>query len=256
MLTHLLELRRRMLHVVIVFMILFLLFYYIAPNLFHALVFPLLTVLSAGDSLIATQITTPLFTPIKLATDAATLSTAPYVLFHAWRFAAPGLYRHERKGLGWAMSSSLLLFFIGILFGFYWVLPYMFGFFARAVPTGVRLMPDMGYAVDFITRMLLIFGLCFQIPLVCLVLVRLELIHVATLKMVRPYVIVFAFIVGMLFTPPDVLSQVMLAVPLCLLYEAGIFFARFLDPASKSWDVGLRTVKCQQPLDGGETDGL
>ncbi len=227
MLPHLLELRRRMLHIVVVFMVLFLLFYYLAPNLFHALVLPLLRVLSPSESLIVTQITTPLFTPVKLAADAATLGVAPYVLLHVWRFAAPGLYQHERNGLRWAIGASLLLFFTGILFGFYLVLPYMFGFFARAVPTGVRLMPDMGYAVDFITRLLLIFGLCFQIPLVCLVLVRLQIINVATLKMIRPYVIVFAFTVGMFLTPPDVLSQVMLAVPLCLLYEAGIFLARF-----------------------------
>lgn len=227
MLSHLLECRRRILHIFVCFAVLFTVFFFIAPNLFHTLVFPLLNVLSVNDSLIATQITTPLLTPIKLAADAAILGTAPFALLHAWLFASPGLYRHERRQLCWAIVSSLLLFVSGILFGFYLVLPYMFSFFARAVPTGVRLLPDMGYAVDFITRMLLIFGGCFQIPLLCWLLVRLQVVNIAMLKMLRPYVIVLAFIIGMLLTPPDVLSQIMLAVPLCLLYEAGIFLARF-----------------------------
>lgn len=228
MLSHLLEFRRRLLQVFIVFLVLCLSYYCLAPNLFHALVRPLLNVLSAGDSLIATQITTPIFIPVKLAVNAAILSVAPFALLHAWRFAAPGLYQHEHQGLRWAIPCSLLLFFTGMLFGFYLLLPYMFGFFARAVPVGVRLMPDMGYAVDFITRMLLTCGFCFQIPLVCLVLVRLQCIRVSTLCAIRPYVIVLAFTLGMLLTPPDVLSQIMLAIPLCLLYEAGIFLARFI----------------------------
>lgn len=227
MLPHLLELRRRSLHVILFFVALFTLFFFLAPNLFHALIRPLLNVLSANDALIATQITTPVFTPIKLAADAAMLGTTPFALLHAWYFARPGLYQRESRGFFWAITCSLLLFFTGILFGFYLVLPFMFDFFARAMPAGVRLMPDMGYAVDFITRMLLIFGLCFQIPLLCMLLVRMQLLNIATLKMMRPYVIVMAFIIGMLLTPPDVLSQIMLAVPLCLLYEAGIFLARF-----------------------------
>ena len=227
MLSHLLEFRRRMLQVIVFFIVAFALFYFLAPHLFHAMVLPLLRVLPVSDSLIATQITTPLLTPIKLAADAAILCTAPFALFHAWQFASPGLYRHERRGLLWAISSSLALFFTGISFGFYLVLPFMFEFFARALPTGVRLMPDMGYALDFITRIVLIFGLCFQVPLLCWLFVRLQLVSLAGLKKIRPYMIVIAFTLGMLLTPPDVFSQVMLAVPLCLLYEAGIFFARF-----------------------------
>ncbi len=230
MLLHLLELRRRMLHVVTFFMILFLLFFLLAPNLFHALVFPLLKVLPTDDSLIAMHITTPLMTPVKLAADAALLSTTPFALLHAWRFASPGLYQRERNSVRWAIIGSLVLFFLGMLFSFFLILPFMFGFFARAVPAGVRLMPDMGYAVDFITRMLLTFGLCFQIPLLCWLLARLQIVSVATLKMIRPYVMVTAFTVGMLLTPPDVLSQIMLAVPLCLLYETGILLARFGQP--------------------------
>lgn len=227
MLDHLLEFRRRMLQIVVFFIILFAIFFFIAPDLFHAMVHPLLKVLPVNNSLIATQITTPLLTPVKLAADAAILCTAPFALLHAWRFASPGLYRRERNGLRWVILTSFGLFFIGICFGFYLVLPFMFEFFAQAVPVGVRLMPDMGYAVDFITRMLLIFGLCFQIPLLCLLLVRLQWVSLITLKKIRPYVIVMAFTVGMLLTPPDVVSQILLAVPLCLLYETGIFLATF-----------------------------
>jgi len=225
MLTHLIELRRRILYVVVAFLALFLLFFFFAPNLFHQLVSPLLRVLPTHDPLIATHITTPLLIPIKLAADAAILCTTPYALLQIWWFASPGLYLRERSTLRWAILGSILLFVMGVLFCFYVVLPFMLQFFAQAVPIGVRFMPDITYAVDFITRMLMLFGICFQVPLVCVFLVYLQLIRIATLKRVRPYVIVAAFIIGMLLTPPDVLSQVMLAVPLCILYELGIVLA-------------------------------
>lgn len=228
MLSHLLELRRRILHVLAVFVGLCLLFFFFAPNLFHQLVLPLLHVLPVHESLIATQLTTPLFIPIKLAVDVAMLCTAPYALLHMWYFVSPGLYRPERNRLRWAILSSMLLFCFGVLFCFYGVLPFMLQFFAHAVPAGVRLMPDISYAVDFITRMLLLFGMCFQVPLVCFLLVHLDLIQIDTLRAVRPYIIVAAFTIGMLLTPPDVLSQIMLAVPLCLLYELGIILAVFM----------------------------
>ncbi len=226
MLSHLLECRRRMLLVLGVFSACFLGCFFISDTLFHRLIGPLLDVLPTEDSLIITHVTTPLFTPIKLATDMALLSTAPFALFHIWQFAAPGLCRGERKHLRMAMLASVLLFFIGLVFCFYWVLPCMFSFFAQAIPRGVRFMPDMGYAIDFITRMLLTFGLCFQVPLLCMLLVRFKRMEIVSLKQGRPYVYVLAFILGMILTPPDVLSQIMLAVPLCLLYEAGIGLAR------------------------------
>jgi sec-independent protein translocase protein TatC len=229
MLTHLFELRRRTLYVMTVFAALFLLFFFFAPNLFHQLVSPLLHVLPLQDPLIATQITTPLLIPIKLAADAAMLCTAPYALLQIWSFASPGLYQQERVTLQWAILGSITLFIIGVLFCFYVVLPFTLQFFAQAVPTGVRFMPDITYAVDFITRMLLLFGICFQVPLLCVFLVYLRIIHVDTLKIIRPYVIVAAFIIGMLLTPPDVLSQITLAVPLCLLYELGIILARIVN---------------------------
>ncbi|MFJ1268767.1 twin-arginine translocase subunit TatC [Legionella lytica] len=224
-LPHLLELRRRSILILLWFALLFTAFFFLANELFQVLVSPLSHTLSATDDLIATQIASPVFTPLKLAADAALLLTAPYALFHLWRFVSPGLYQKEQRTLRSAMILSLLLFLAGVAFCYYLVLPFMFQFFIHALPKGVRYMPDMAYALDFITRMLLLFGLCFQVPLVCLTLVRLSLIDVDTLKKIRPYVIVAAFIIGMLLTPPDVFSQIMLAVPLCFLYEAGIVLA-------------------------------
>jgi sec-independent protein translocase protein TatC len=228
MLNHLLELRRRGLYTLICFGILFLFFFFLANDLFQALVTPLLHTLSAQDSLIATHVTSPIFTPLKLAADAAMLLSTPFALFQFWRFISPGLYKKEQRILRITLILSLFLFLAGVLFCFYLVLPLMFHFFAHSLPKGVRYMPDIGYAVDFITHMLLIFGLCFQVPLICFVLVRLKIIEVMTLKKIRPYVIVSAFIVGMLLTPPDVFSQIMLAVPLCFLYETGLVLAIYL----------------------------
>lgn len=227
MLNHLLELRRRALQTLLCFGALFLLFFFLANDLFQALVSPLLHALSTQEALIATQITSPVFTPLKLAADAAMLLSAPFALYHFWCFISPGLYQTEQKTLRGALILSPILFLAGVLFCFYLVLPFMFHFFAHSLPKGVRYMPDMAYALDFISRMLLLFGFCFQVPLACLVLVRLAIIDVVTLKKIRPYVIVGAFILGMLLTPPDVFSQIMLAVPLCLLYETGIILALY-----------------------------
>ncbi|CAM4480228.1 MAG: Sec-independent protein translocase protein TatC [Legionella sp.] len=224
-LPHLLELRRRSILILLWFTVLFAVFFFLANELFQVLVSPLLHTLSAKNDLIATQIASPVFTPLKLAADAALLLTAPYALFHLWRFVCPGLYQRERHALRNAMVLSLVLFLAGVTFCYYLVLPFMFQFFIHALPKGVRYMPDMAYALDFITRMLILFGLCFQVPLICLTLVRLTVIDIGILKKIRPYVIVAAFIIGMLLTPPDVFSQIMLAVPLCLLYEAGIILA-------------------------------
>ncbi len=221
MLTHLIELRRRALYVITFFMGLFLLFCFYAPTLFHQMILPLLQVLPTKNPLIATQITTPVFIPMKLSADVACLFTAPFTLLQLWYFVAPALYRKERKGLRLAIFASLALFCLGGLFCYDVMIPLMLHFFAQAVPLGVRFMPDITYAIDFMTRMILLFGFCFQIPLVCLLLVSLNLVTIKTLKIIRPYVIVGAFILGMLLTP-DVCSQMMLAIPLCLLFELGI----------------------------------
>lgn len=225
MLNHLLELRRRIIHVLCGFAAFFCLFFMLADELYLALVQPLLHVLPATDHIIATRVTAPIVTPIKLAADAAMLLTTPLALYHFWCFIRPGLYKHELGYIRKLILLSMSLFVLGLLFCFYFILPFMFQFFTHALPAGVRYMPDMSYVLDFITYMLLVFGLCFQVPMLCLILVRLGWLDVATLRTIRPYVIVGAFIIGMLLTPPDVLSQILMAIPLCLLYELGIILA-------------------------------
>lgn len=228
MLMHLLELRRRAIRSLLFFGGVFGAFFFIANDLFHVLISPLLSILPNQQGLIATQITSPVVTPLKLAADAALLLSAPFALYQLWKFIKPGLHRKEQEQFRGIIILSLSLFLCGLLFCYYLILPFMFQFFAHALPKEVHFMPDMAYATDFITRMLLLFGLCFQIPLIMLVLVRLTMTDISTLKKIRPYIIVSAFIIGMLLTPPDVLSQIMLALPLCFLYEAGIILALYL----------------------------
>lgn len=225
MLKHLIEIRQRALMILSLFMAFFILCFCVSNMIFQALTSPLQHALSGKHGLIAIDITASLLTPISLAADVAMLCTAPFALFHVWRFIAPGLYRHEQRYLKQALFLSLLLFISGMAFCFYGVLPVMFTFFIKALPASVQMMPDMSNTLHFITRMLLVFGLCFQIPLISMTLVRLQWLELSVLRDIRPYVIVAAFIIGMLLTPPDVLSQIMLAVPLCLLYELGIFLA-------------------------------
>lgn len=228
MLIHLIELRHRTLCTLIWFGVLFLLFFFYANELFAALMHPLVKILPNHEGLIATRITAPVLTPLKLAGNAAMLFSAPCALYHLWRFMSPGLYQQEQKLLRSTLVLSFILFLAGVLFCYYLILPFMFQFFFHSLPKDVLFMPDMTNAMDFITRMLLLFGLCFQVPLICRVLVRSKIVDIMLLKKIRPYIIVSAFTIGMLLTPPDVLSQIMLALPLCVLYELGIIFAVFL----------------------------
>ena len=229
MLEHILELRRRCIIIAVCFIVFFLLFYSFSADVLHVVISPLLQVLPQKDSLIATHMTTPVLMPITIAADLALLGTTPLALFHGWRFAAPGLYRQERHGLGLTIVLSLTLFCLGALFFFYGVLPFVLQVFVSAVPTGVQFMPEISTTIEFILRMMVLFGLCFQVPLVCVLMVRTGLMSIVTLKKARPYWIVTAFILGMLLTPPDVLSQVTLAIPLCLLYELGIVLSGSLN---------------------------
>ncbi len=233
MLSHLLELRKRLLFILISFAVFFLLFFCLSADLFYWLMTPLMKALPASSTLIATQITAPVFTPIKLAFNLAILASTPVALYQIWSFAAPGLYSQEKRRLRWVIVFSLVLFACGVLFCFSVVLPFMFHFFTQAVPKGVRLLPDMSPTLDFITRMLILFGLSFQVPLISLTLVRLGLMTRENLKNIRPYYIVTAFTVAMVLTPPDVFSQLILALPLCLLYELGILLTLFPKSSEK-----------------------
>lgn len=217
-----LEMRRRALCVFIFFGVFFALFFFIANHLFNLIVCPLLTILPNGNSLIATTITGPVFAELNLATNFALLFTAPVIIYHCYLFIYPALYKKEIYNIGISIVMSFILFIVGICSCYFLILPLIFKFLISAVPDKVTIMPDINYTIDFIFRMMLIFGICFQLPLLMLGLVKSGIIEISKLKYYRPHFIVTAFIVGMIFTPPDVFSQIMLALPLIILYEIGL----------------------------------
>lgn len=234
MLEYLLELRQRLVYVVIFFVAVFACYFYFAIPVYQLAMTPLLKTMASGQKLVATQITSPLLTPLALAGDFSLLTTTPFLLWQIWCFVAPALYQRERKLVRYSIGFSLGLFVLGVFFCYFVVLPFIFQFLLGAVPSSVTMMPDMTTTLAFIMRMLLLFGLSFQIPLVCVLLTEMGILNYAILRKIRPYVIVAAFTLGMLLTPPDVLSQVMLAIPLWLLYECGIFLCYWRQLKSKN----------------------
>lgn len=222
MMNYLLELRRRIMRVFVIFALILLVSFYFSEPLFHFLIYPLQHQLPAGHSLVAIQLTSAVFTPLSIAFHTACLLTMPYLLWQLWQFIHPALYGHEKSLIKMPLFTSLILLLLGMAFAYWLILPFMFQFFIGYLPSQVQMMPDMAYSIDFITRMMVLFGICFQVPLVCVLLVRTGITSYQSLKRCRPYVIVGAFTVGMLLTPPDVVSQILLAVPLWLLFELGI----------------------------------
>lgn len=226
--SHLIELRDRLLRIVLGVVVVFVCLFPFANDIYTLLAHPLLARLPAGGQMIATAVTTPFFVPMKVAMLAALLLSLPYTLYQVWAFVAPGLYQHEKRFVAPLILLSTLLFFIGMAFAYFLVFPVVFGFIAGTAPEGVAVMTDIGNYLDFVITLFLAFGIAFEVPVAVLLLVKLGMVSVATLKEIRPYVVVGAFIAGAILTPPDVISQIMLAVPLWLLYEAGIFAAGFL----------------------------
>ena len=178
--------------------------------------------------MIATDVTGTFLVPLKVTLMAAFLIALPYVLWQAWAFVAPGLYQHEKRLAAPVIVSSVIFFMIGMAFAYFFVFPVMFSFFANYTPAGVQMMTDIDKYLSFVLAMFLAFGLTFEVPVVVIVLVRLRVVSLEKLRSIRSYVIVGAFVVGAVFTPPDVLSQLMLAVPLWLLFELGLLMARFV----------------------------
>jgi sec-independent protein translocase protein TatC len=224
---HLIELRSRLLNVAIAMLLVFICLFPWASDLYALLAHPLLAKLPQGGQMIATDVTTPFFVPLKVTMMAAFLITLPYVLYQGWRFAAPGLYAHEKKLILPLIVASTLLFFCGMAFAYFVVFPVVFGFIVAAAPQGVAVMTDIDKYLSFVLGMFMAFGITFQVPVAVVVLVRMGMVSVEKLREIRPYVIVGAFVVGAIFTPPDVVSQFMLAIPLWLLYEAGIVVANW-----------------------------
>jgi len=221
---YLLEIRRRLIWVSGCYALFFLVFFYWQSAMLSWFLQPLQHVLKKNDFIVATQVASPVLAPLHLASNAALWCGLPFFLFHLWQFLKPALYVKESHWVKWITLTSVLLFIAGSGFCFWVVLPFMFELFVSMTPHSVHYFPELGASVLFILHMLILFGVCFQIPLISVILVRSRLITFSALKSARPYVIVVAFIIGMLLTPPDVGSQILLAVPLCLLYEAGLFF--------------------------------
>lgn len=226
---HLIELRDRLLRAVMGFLAVFICLFPFANRLYTLLARPLLAKLPEGGKLIATGVTTPFFVPMKVAMLAAVVLALPYILYQAWSFIAPGLYKHEQRFLLPLVVASTLLFLAGMAFAYFLVFPVIFGFIVGTAPAGVAVMTDIGNYLDFVITLFLAFGIAFEVPVVVVLLVRFGIVSVSVLQDIRSYVIVGAFIVGAIFTPPDVVSQIMLAVPLWLLYETGILAARLME---------------------------
>lgn len=226
--SHLVELRDRLLRCVIALVLVFICLFPWARELYSLLAKPLLASLPVGGQLIATEVTAPFFVPIKVTLMAALVIALPYLLYQIWAFVAPGLYAHEKKLVMPLVVTSTLLFLCGMAFAYFLVFPIVFHFIISVAPEGVAVMTDIGKYLDFVLTLFLAFGVTFEVPVAVVILVRMGMVSVAKLREIRPYVIVGAFVIGAIFTPPDVVSQVMLAVPLWVLYELGIFVAQWV----------------------------
>ncbi len=226
--SHLIELRDRLLRSVVGVMIIFVVLFPFANPLYTLLSGPLTKHLPEGSSMIAIEVASPLLIPLKMVLLLSVVIAVPWLLYQAWTFIAPGLYQHERRLAAPILISSTLLFYLGMAFAYFAVFPLVFGFFTSTAPEGVAVMTDIGKYLDFIILIFLAFGLAFEVPIVTVVLVKMEVTTPQTLAKKRPYVIVGAFVIGMFLTPPDIISQIMLAVPVWLLFELGLFFSRFM----------------------------
>jgi sec-independent protein translocase protein TatC len=222
---HLTELRNRLLRAVAAVLLVFVLLVPFARHIYAVLAQPLLGRLPEGSQLVAIEVAGPFLTPIKMAFFVALLATMPYILYQAWAFVAPALYRHEKRLAVPLLVSSTLLFYLGCAFAFFLVMPVVFTFIASMTPEGVAMMTDIGRYLDFVLMLFLAFGLSFEVPVATVIIVATGWMDVERLRRGRPYVIVGAFVIGAIVTPPDVLSQIMLAVPMWLLFEVGLVAA-------------------------------
>ncbi|MGB5833366.1 MAG: twin-arginine translocase subunit TatC [Thiohalocapsa sp.] len=234
--SHLVELRDRLLRMVIAILLVFLVLFPFANDIYTLVAEPIRAQLPEGSQMIATQVASPFLTPFKLALVAAVFVAMPYLLYQLWAFVAPGLYTHEKRlGLP-LLASSIVLFYLGMTFAYFVVFPLVFGFFTSVTPDGVAQMPDIAFYLEFVLKLFFAFGIAFEIPIATILLVAIGATTPEALAKKRPYVIVGVFVAGMLLTPPDVVSQTLLAIPMWLLFELGIFFSRFFQKRRQSID--------------------
>jgi len=225
--SHLIEIRSRLLRIVVVVLVIFLGLFSFAEDLYGWLAQPLLRYLPENSSMIATQVASPFLTPFKLSIVMAIFIAVPFILYQIWGFIAPGLYKHEQKMFLPLLISSSLLFYLGAAFAYYVIFPLVFQFFTSITLEGVTQMTDITEYLDFVLKMFIAFGLAFEVPVAIILLTKMGAVSVETLSEKRSYVVVGSFVVGMLITPPDIISQVLLAVPVWLLFELGLLVAKF-----------------------------
>jgi sec-independent protein translocase protein TatC len=237
--SHLVELRNRLLRSVLLILVIFLSLFYFANDLYLILVKPLSSLMPEGGQMIATGIASPFLVPFKLTLVLAVFLSVPYLLHQVWAFISPGLYQHEKKFGIPLLLSSIVLFYSGIAFAYFVVLPLAFGFFTGVGPAGISIMPDITNILDFILKIFFAFGIAFEIPIATFLMVLSGITTVAALSEKRPYIFLGCFVVGMLVTPPDVISQTILAVPMWLLFETGVLASRLI----------------KKPRDDQETEG-
>ncbi|EHK9017466.1 twin-arginine translocase subunit TatC [Vibrio vulnificus] len=227
LISHLLELRNRLLKALLAVLIVFVGLIYFSGEIYEFISAPLVERLPEGATMIATDVASPFFTPLKLTLIVAVFLAVPFILYQVWAFVAPGLYKHERRLIMPLLASSSLLFYCGVAFAYYVVFPLVFGFFTAISLGGVEFATDIASYLDFVLALFLAFGIAFEVPVAIILLCWTGATEPKSLSEKRPYIIVGAFIVGMLLTPPDMISQTLLAIPMCLLFEVGLFFARF-----------------------------
>lgn len=233
-LSHLVELRQRLVRSALAVLVVFLCLTPFMKQIFDLLSRPLMVALPEGTKLLATGVIAPFMVPLKVTLFVAFLLALPWVLWQAWAFVAPGLYKHEKRLAAPIIFSSVLMFALGISYCYFIVFGFVFKFIAGFAPESVNVAPDIEAYFSFVLGMFLAFGMTFEVPIIVVLLARFGIASVAKLKQARPYVIVGAFILAAVFTPPDVLSQLLLAIPLCLLYELGIVLARFVERPART----------------------
>jgi len=222
---HLLELRSRLLHAVLGVLVVFCCLFYFANEIYEYVSKPIMATLPEGGQMIATDVASPFFAPFKLTMVLSIFIAMPYILYQIWSFIAPGLYRNEKRLIAPLMLGSTFLFYGGIAFSYYVVFPVVFGFFTSVAPEGVTIATDISSYLDFVLKLFFAFGIAFEIPIVIILLCWTGFTDVESLRAKRPYIVVGAFVIGMLLTPPDIISQTMLAVPMLLLFELGLLIA-------------------------------
>ncbi len=232
---HLIELRTRLLRCLICIFIVLICLLYFSNTIYHIVASPLMRQLPEGSSMIATDIAAPFFTPIKLTAIVAIFISIPYVLYQVWGFIAPALYKHERRLVMPLIVSSTVLFYIGIAFAYFVVFPLAFYFFIHTAPVDVAINTDITKYLDFVMTLFIVFGFAFEVPVAIILLCWTGVTTPENLRQKRPYVIVGVFAVAMFVTPPDVFSQILLAIPICFLFEIGTFFARFYEPRAADY---------------------